>query len=314
MDIHKNARSCLASRALLVRRVRKEGWTVRAAAEAAGLSVRRAYHWLGRERDEGEAGLLDRSSRPRSCPHATSSSLVCRILALRHERRPGAEIAQRMGLPISTVGRVLRRHGLGRLRALDPKPPIQRYERSAPGELLHIDVKKLPRIAAAGHRVTGDRRKQARGVGYDFVHVCVDDRSRAAYAEILADERKDTVTGFLERAVAWFGCRGIAVKGVMTDNGMGYRSHVFRQRCEQGSIRHCRTRPYTPRTNGKAERFIQTLLREWAYRFRYEHTAQRTAMLLPFLHFYNHHRAHRALGGLPPVSRLRLNNVVSTNS
>ena len=314
MDIHKNARSCLASRVLLVRRVREEGWTVRAAAEAAGLSVRRAYHWLAREREEGEAGLLDRSSRPRRQPRATKAAKVREVMSLRRQRCHGPEIAHRLGLPVSTVGRLLRRHGLGRLRALDPKPSVRRYERSVVGELLHIDVKKLPRIVRPGHRVTGDRTHQPRGVGYDFLHVCVDDHSRSAYGEILNDERKETVTAFLERARAWFAAHGVRVTGVMTDNGNGYRSLIFRDACQAAGIRHLRTRPYCPRTNGKAERFIQTLLREWAYRFRYERTEQRTALLMPYLHFYNFHRAHRALGGLPPASRLRLNNVVSTNS
>ena len=314
MDIHKNARSCLASRVLLVRRVRNEGWTVSAAAAAAGLSVRRAYHWLARERQEGKAGLRDRSSRPHRQPQATSQAKVEQVLALRRRRQPAAEIAQRTALPASTVGRMLRRHGLGRLRALEPKPPVVRYERSVPGELLHIDVKKLARIARPGHRVTGNRAHQPRGVGYDYVHVCVDDCTRLAYVEILADERKHTVASFLERAARWFAARHVTVAEVMTDNAMAYRSHAFRDTCQRSQIRHCRTRPYCPRTNGKAERFIQTLLREWAYRFAYEHTDQRSAMLLHYLHFYNHHRAHRALGGLPPVSRLRLNNVVSTNS
>ena len=314
MDIHKNARSCLASRVLLVRRVRSEGWTVRAAARAAGLSVRRAYCWLAREREQGEAGLIDRSSRPHRRPGATEGAKIEQILALRRQRRPAAEIAQRLGLPVSTIGRLLRKQGLGRLRNLDPKLPAQRYERRAAGELLHIDVKKLPRIVRPGHRVTGDRTHQPRGVGYDFLHVCIDDYSRGAYGEILSDERKETVTGFLQRARAWFAAHAIPVTGVMTDNGTGYRSHIFREACAAAGIRHIRTRPYCPRTNGKAERFIQTLLREWAYRFRYESSDQRTALLMPYLHFYNFHRAHRALGGLPPVSRLRLHNVVSTNN
>jgi transposase InsO family protein len=314
MDIHKNARSCLASRGLLVRRVREQGWTVRAAAEAAGLSVRRAYHWLARERNQGPCGLRDRSSRPWHQPKATAGCKVEQVMALRRERCPAAEIAQRVGVPLSTVGRLLRRHGLGRLHSLDPRPPVLRYERSVAGELLHLDVKKLGRIVRPGHRVTGDRSRQPHNVGWEFLHVCIDDRSRAAYVEILGDERKDSATAFLQRACAWFAAQGVTVTGVMTDNGNGYRSHLFREACQAAGIRHLRTRPYCPRTNGKAERFIQTLLREWAYRFRYEHSDQRRALLEPYLHFYNFHRAHRGLGGLPPVSRLRLNNVVSTNS
>lgn len=314
MDVHKNAKGTPASRALLVRRIRQEGWTVAAGAEAAGLSVRRAYHWLARARDEGEAGLVDRTSCPRRRPHAIPRHQLDRVLSLRRQRQPAAEIAQRLGLPVSTVGRLLRRNGLGRLSALDPKPPVVRYERATPGELLHIDVKKLARIVRPGHRVTGNRAHQPSAVGYDFVHVCVDDSTRFAYVEILADERKHTVSGFLERAAKSFAARQITVTGVMTDNGSGYVSKVFRDTCRRVQIRHCRTKPFCPRTNGKAERFIQTLLREWAYRFRYENTAQRTAMLWRYLHFYNYHRAHRSLGGLPPVSRLRLNNVVSTDS
>lgn len=314
MDVHKNAKGTPSSRALLVRRVKSQGWTVRAAAEAAGLSVRRAYHWLARERAEGEAGLLDRSSRPHRQPRATRAAQIEQVIALRRQRRPAAEIAARVGLPLSTVGRLLRRNGLGRLGGLEPKPPLCRYERSRPGELLHIDVKKLGRIVRAGHRVTGDRSRQPHRVGWEFLHVCIDDHTRAAYAEILQDERKDTVTSFLARARAWYVAHGVEVTGVMTDNGNGYRSHLFRQACQAAGIRHLRTKPYCPRTNGKAERLIQTLLREWAYRFRYERSEQRTALLMPYLHFYNFHRAHRALGGLPPISRLRLNNVVSTDS
>ena len=314
MDIHKNAKGTPASRGLLVRRVRRQGWTVRAAAEAAGLSVRRAYHWLAQERKRGEAGLMDRSSRPHRLPRATKAEKVEQVLQLRRQRRPGAEIAERVGLPVSTVGRLLRRHGMGRLRNLDPRVPPRRYERGTVGELLHIDVKKLARIVRPGHRVTGDRRHQPEGVGYDFLHVCVDDHSRAAYGEILADERQETVTAFLERARAWYQTHHVHVTGVMTDNGSGYRSRLFRAACQTAGIRHIRTKPYCPRTNGKAERFIQTLLREWAYRFRYQRSEQRSALLTPYLHFYNFHRAHRGLGGLPPVSRLQLNNVVSTNS
>ena len=209
---------------------------------------------------------------------------------------------------------ILRRQGLGRLAALDPKPTIVRYQRERPGELVHIDIKKLGKIDGIGHRITGNRASRARGVGWDFLHVCVDDASRLAYTEILPDERKESAVGFLKRALAWFATLGVAVERVMTDNGSAYRSHRFRDACETARVKHKRTRPYTPRTNGKAERFIQTSIREWAYRQAFTSSAQRAAAMRPWLHAYNRHRPHSALGGSPPFTRLTRDNLLGNDT
>lgn len=314
MDLHKNARSCPESRALLVRRVIEEGWTVRRAAEALGLSERAAYRWLARYRAEGSVGLVDRSSRPQRIPGRTPRERVAEIIVLRHRRYSGAEIACRTGIPRSTVARWLRRAGLGRLQQLAPPEPIRRYEKKHPGELLHLDIKKLGKIRGVGHRITGDKAKRARGVGWEFVHVAIDDNSRLAYVEVLDDERGQTASEFLRRAVAWFADREVAVRRILTDNGSCYVSKVFANTLSLLNLKHSRTRPYRPRTNGKAERFIQTLTREWAYAFTFQTSAARVHLLPKYLHFYNHHRAHSALGGQPPVSRLCLNNVVGIHS
>lgn len=312
MDIHKNARSCPASRALLVRRILEQGWSLRSAAEAAGLSERTAYKWLARYREAGPGALEDRSSCPRQMPTKTPDATIDQVLALRRQRRVGAEIAARLGLPRSTVARLLKRHGLGKLRALDPPPaPTQRYCRHHPGELLHLDVKKLGKIRGIGRRVTGNQRDRARGVGWEYVHVCVDDASRLAYVEIMPDERKGSAVAFLERALAWFARQGVRVQAVMTDNAPCYISKHFATACCRQALRHVRIRPYRPQTNGKAERFIQTMLREWAYRWVYRSSAQRRERLRVFLHFYNYHRQHQSLDSLPPASRLpNLNNVL----
>ena len=308
MDIHKNARSCVASRALLVRRVCEEGWTVKEAAEAQGLSERSAYRWLARYRAEGPPGLVERSARPRRMPTQTSTEMTAQIVALRRRRLTGSEIAARLGLARSTVARILQRSGLGRLRSLEPPEPVRRYEKQFPGELLHLDIKKLGRIGTIGHRVTGDYRQRARGGGWEFVHICIDDHSRLAYAEILPDERQDSAIAFLKRAVAWFASKGIQARAILTDNGGCYIAKRFVATCRQLGLRAKRTRPYRPQTNGKAERFIQTLLREWAYRWIYSHSSQRTQRLPLYLHFYNFHRQHMSLGNKPPISRLPLLN------
>jgi len=308
MDIHKNARSCVASRALLVRRVCEEGWTVKQAAEAQGLSQRSAYRWLARYRAEGPSGLMERSSRPHRMPTQTSTEMMAQIVALRRRRLTGSEIAARLGLPRSTVARILQRCGLGRLRSLEPPEPVRRYEKQFPGELLHLDIKKLGRIGTIGHRVTGDYRQRARGGGWEFVHVCIDDHSRLAYVEILPDERQDSAIAFLKRAVAWFAGKGIQARAILTDNGGCYIAKRFVATCRQLGLRAKRTRPYRPQTNGKAERFIQTLLREWAYRWIYSHSKQRSQRLPLYLHFYNFHRQHMSLGNKPPISRLPLLN------
>ena len=314
MDLHKNARSCLASRVLLVRRVLEEGWTVRSAAEALGLSERAAYRWLARYREEGEAGLRDRSSRPRRVPSRTPSERIEEIVRLRRERMSGGEIACRMGMARSTVARWLARGGLGRLKQLAPPEPIRRYQKEHPGELLHLDIKKLGKISGVGHRITGNRLQRARGIGWEFLHIAIDDASRIAYAEVLADERGPTAATFLRRAVKWFETQGVKTKKILTDNGGCYISQPFAQICHLLGVKHSRTRPYRPRTNGKAERFIQTLTKEWAYAFTFQTSLARVHVLDQYLHFYNHHRAHSALGGRPPVSRLNLNNLVRINS
>jgi len=313
MDIHKNARSCPASRELLVRRVMEQGWSVAAAAEAAGLSVRTAYKWLGRYKAKGRGGLADGSSCPRRSPRRTPRTRRRQVVALRRQRMSGTEIAVRLDLSPATVGRILRHQGLSRLKSLEPTEPPRRYEKQHPGELLHLDIKKLGRIRGVGHRVTGKRQHRNRGIGWDFVHVAIDDASRLAYVEILPDERQGSATAFLERAVAWYAQHGIQVQRLLTDNGSCYRSKVFAKARRGLGMRHSFTRPYRPRTNGKAERLIQTLLREWAYRFAYQSSIQRQRCLAHYQHFYNWHRQHQALNRLPPASRLpsTVNNVLS---
>ena len=264
MNVHKNAKLTPAGRAELVRRV-LQGHRIQVVAEQMGVSRETARKWVKRYRAEGEAGLFDRSSRPHRSPRQLAARVVRRIRVLRRRRCTGERIAEELKLAVSTVGVWLRRLGLGRLRDLEPKPIVVRYEKQRPGELLHLDTKKLGRIQRIGHRIHGNRRKRSRGVGWEFLHVCVDDATRVAYAEVLPDERAVTATAFLERAVAWFRERDVFVERVMTDNGSCYVSHRFRRTLEALGVRHTRTRPYRPQTNGKAERFIQTAKREWAY-------------------------------------------------
>jgi transposase InsO family protein len=308
MDLHKNARSCPASRALLVERVMKQGWTVQGAADAAGMSERRAYVWLARFRAEGHAGLRDRSSRPRWIPHQTSRNRLERALALRRQKRSAGEIAAMIGVPRSTLARWLARNGLGRLRQLAPPEPARRYQKDVAGELIHLDVKKLGRIEVIGHRITGDRRRRSRGAGWEYVHVAIDDATRLAYAEVLENERAPATTAFLRRAIDFFSNSGVRVQALLTDNARVYESGAFVAACSESGITRSHTRPYRPCTNGKAEHFIQTLQREWAYAFAFPSSASRTALLPRYLHFYNCHRAHTSLGGKPPISTL--NNVV----
>ena len=305
MKLHRNARLTPFARELLVKRVRGFGWSVQDAAQAAGISVRTAYRWLARERREGLAGLQDRPRRARRIPHRTGRHRAERIERLRRRRLTAAQIAVRLAMPRSTVAAVLKRRGLERLSRLTPQPAAVRYERQRPGELLHLDVKKLGRFRRVGHRITGDRTRNSRRAGWEFMHVCIDDHSRLAYVETLADERGDTTTAFLRRAVRWFCRQGIRAERVMTDNGGGYRADSFQDACQELGLRHLRTRPYTPRTNGKAERFIQTMLREWAYARPYRTSNQRTKRLAPWLRYYNRERPHSALRGLPPHSRIR---------
>jgi transposase InsO family protein len=313
MKLHANARTCPNSRRLIVQRVSEQGWSLAAAAEAAGVSERTAQKWLDRFRAEGEPGLHDRSSRPKRSPEQTPAERVEAIEALRRLRMTAAEIAECLGMALSTVSRWLKRIGLGKRSRLEPPEPPNRYERKRAGELIHVDVKKLGRIRGAGHRMTGSRASQAKtrrhgrrvgASGWEFVHVCVDDATRLAFVEVLDDERGLTAAGFLKRAVAWFGSMGITVERVMSDNGACYCSKVHAQACRELELKHLRTRPYRPRTNGKAERFIQTLQGRWAYGALYGSSAERTAALPGWLTHYNFTRRHGALGHRPPAARL----------
>ena len=315
MKLHANARTCPKSRRLLVARIEEEGWSLATAAEAAGVSERTAAKWLARWRSDGELGLLDRSSAPRIRPTQLAPERVQAIEALRRLRMTAAEIAECLGMALSTVSRWLKRLGLGKRSRLEPPEPPNRYERSRPGELVHLDVKKLGRIQVPGHRVTGNRRQHAfrrsQGkhkrigtAGWEFVHVCVDDATRLAYAEVLADERGPTAAGFLRRACRWFASLGITVERVMTDNGACYRSTVHAVACRELGLKHLFTQPYRPRTNGKAERFIQTLQNRWAYGAIYGSSAERTRALPGWLTHYNFRRRHGSLGHRPPAARL----------
>ena len=311
MKLHRNARTTPFSRKLLVDRI-ESGDSVRAAAEAVGVSRSTAYKWLRRWSDEGEAGLEDRSSAPHRIPHRTRPGVVRRIEQLRQKRWTGRAIALKLGLARSTVSAWLRRLGLGLLRALTPPPVVRRYEKKRPGEMLHLDVKKLGRFKHPGHRVKGRKAgyRRTRGAGWEFVHVCIDDCTRLAYVEVLDDERKETAAGFLRRALAWYRRRKIEPERLLTDNGNCYRSHLFARTCQERGIKQSFTRPYRPQTNGKAERFIQTLLREWAYAKCYRSSTQREGALNPFLKYYNHERPHGGIGYETPVARFR--NRVST--
>ena len=310
MNVHSRAKTTPESRELLIRRVQAEGWSRREAAEAFGLSVRTAAKWLSRFRREGAEGLRDRSSRPHSSPQQTPGILRKKVLELRLKRLTGLEIAQTIGLPRATVSRILRKAGLGRLRSLEPPEPVRRYEHERPGDLLHIDIKKLGRIVGGpGHRIHGDRAKQKGGAGWEHVYVCVDDHSRLSYVEPLRNEDKQTAAGFLDRALAWYRASGIEPRRLLTDNGGVFRSDLFRAVCSRTRLRQSFTKAYRPRTNGKAERFIQTMLREWAYRRPYSSSATRRRALPRWLHHYNFHRLHSSLGHRPPASKV--NNLLS---
>ena len=304
MELHKNARTCPASRILLVHRI-LGGMPVTSAAEAAGVSRRTAFKWKSRYREAGEAALVDRSSRPHRMPRQAHPVRVEEVLRLRRRRHTSPQIAMRVGLSTATVARILARHGLSRLKSLESKEPAVRYQRDRPGELIHVDIKKLGRIGRVGHRIHGDQTKKVRGIGWEFVHVAIDDASRLAYAEVLPNERSLSSTAFLRRSVAWFQRHGVGVQAVMSDNGSCYVSHKFTATCQRLQLRHLRTRPYRPQTNGKAERFIQTLLREWAYQRPYSTSVQRTDRLPRYLNHYNRRRPHAALNKRTPAQRLR---------
>ena len=309
MNVHKNAPLTPVGREILVRRV-LNGEPVSEVTRDFGISKRTGFKWLARFRQYGVSGLADRSSRPRRCPRATSASKRRRIVALRRKRLTGAQIAQRIGVSAATVSRVLRRAGLSRIKDLEPTEPDRRYERAHAGELVHLDTKKLGRFKRPGKRRV--RRHGSDQVGWEVVHVAIDDRSRMAYTEIHADEKAPTAVAFLKAVVAYYARFGIRVQRIMTDNGPCYHSHSFRDTCQALGITHLFTRPYRPRTNGKAERFIQTALREWAYARTYRSSNQRRAHLAPWTHQYNWHRPHGSLGGHSPVSvlPLTLNNLL----
>jgi transposase InsO family protein len=329
MKVHANAPLGPKGRETMVLRVLEQGWSRMEAAEAAGVSERTCSKWVRRYLADGEAGLLDRSSAPKSIPHRTPDELVEAIVLLRKLRMTGAEIAFCLAMALSTVSAVLLRVGLGKLSRLEAPEPPNRYERRHAGELLHVDVKKLGRIAdgRAGHRVHGNRRLQRsprkrdgagrdrKLVGWEFVHVCVDDATRLAYVEVLPDEKATTAVGFLQRAIAFYAHHGITVQAVMSDNAACYRSTIHAFACRALGIRHLRTRPYRPRTNGKAERFIRTLLAGWAYGAIYGSSRERTAALDGWIWTYNHRRPHGALSHKPPIARLNeLNNLAGSYS
>jgi transposase InsO family protein len=301
---HKNARTTVYSRALLVKRVREQGMSVKEAAAQQGISRRTAYKWLGRYKEGGEAALENRGSRPHLSPRRLPVERVATLAALRRMRMSSPAIAFTLSLPVSSVTNELRRLGLSKLSGLEPKPPVVRYEHSQPGEMIHLDIKKLGRIDGVGHRITGDRSKRKPGAGWEYLHVCVDDHSRLAYTELLQDEKATTSTCFLIRAAGWLERQGVKINRVMTDNGSGYRSHLFLTACQSLGAKPIKTRPYTPRTNGKAERFIQTSLKEWAYGQAYESSAMRETFLQPWLDYYNNKRPHTALNHKPPISRI----------
>lgn len=305
MNAHKNDRTTPFGRAVMIRRVLQEGWSVAAVAASFEVSTRTVRKWLARFRREGRPGLESRSSAPHLVANKLPAPWLTMIARLRREyRMTGEEIALRLRLPRSTVASHLRRLGLGRLAALEPSEPARRYSRARAGELVHLDIKKLARFRRIGHRITGDRRHGSDGAGWEFVHVAVDDASRLAYVEVLPDEKRQSVTGFLLRALRWFKRQGVRVERVMTDNGAGYVSRLFRKVCRLLRLRHLRTRPYTPRTNGKAERFIQTLLREWAYALPYRSSDSRAADLPRWLRHYNQERPHASLAHQSPAAWL----------
>jgi len=303
--LHPNSKLTPTSRAAAVRDVLEHGWPVAEVAARRDVSPRTIYKWIARYREGGVPALQDRRSVPHRLWRRTPPGPVRRIVALRRRRWPAWRIARELGMPRSTVSAVLRREGLGRLGPVEPPPPVRRYERARAGELLHLDIKKLGRFRRAGHRRHGDRRRCTPGAGWEYVHVCVDDATRLAYVEVLESERTEHTLPFVERAVAWMRRQGIEVQRLMTDNGPAYVSKRFRALCDHLGVRHLRTRPYTPRTNGKAERFIQTLQREWAYAKTYRSSHLRRRALPPWLRYYNRHRPHRSLGDTPPLARLR---------
>jgi transposase InsO family protein len=316
MDTHQNAVLTPKGRELMVRAVLDNGLTKAVAACQFHTTAKTVGKWVKRFQEEGVDGLRDRSSRPLSSPDQTPAATCAVVETLRRQRYTGKQIAAEVGVSPATVSRILRRMGLNKLSALEPAEPVRRYEREHPGELIHIDIKKLGKIGVVGHRITGDRSKRVRGIGWEYVHVCVDDASRIAVVEIKPDERKKSAVAFLKATVAYYAGLGIKVERVMTDNGSCYRSRAFARACKRLKLRHIRTKPYTPKTNGKAERFIQTSLREWAYACAYQDSEGRAAQLPIWLHRYNWHRPHGSLNAKPPISVLGLtgNNLLRLHS
>ena len=306
MDVHKNARLTRFSRERMVERV-LSGVSCKIVASEMGVSTKTVHKWRRRYEAEGTKGLMDRSSRPKRYARATVAVAQVAVIALRKERLTYERIAQRLQISRATVGRILKREGLNRLSKLEPAPFYPRYERSTPGELIHLDVKKLGRIVRVGHRIHGDRSQSYNDAGWEYVHVAIDDHSRVGFASLLKDQRADSAAAFLRAAVAYYTGLGITVREVLTDNGPCYHSREFIQTCKQLNLQRRYTRPYTPRTNGKAERFIQTALREWAYARAFNHSSQRASDLPRWLHGYNWHRPHMSLAGQPPISRIGLN-------
>jgi transposase InsO family protein len=304
--MHKNARTTPLSRAGIVHRVLREGHSRRAVATALLLSEKTIRKWTRSYERSGVPGLETGTSCPRGVRPIEQRPGYAVVVALRRQRCSYAEISLRSGLSRATISRWLRRVGLNRLKKLEPTVPVVRYEREHPGDLLHLDIKKLGRIERVGHRMTGDPRDHARGIGWEYLHVGIDDRSRLSLAELYPDERGPSAASFLRLAVAYYRRFGVTIREVMTDNGSCYRSDLFRSTCRELGLRHIRTRPYTPRTNGKAERFIQTALKEWAYAHSYSHSKERAATLPLWLHRYNWHRPHQSLDRHPPISRLAL--------
>lgn len=317
MNIHKNARLTPHGRERIVQQARS-GQTPKAVGEAAGVCPRTVRKWIERYRCEGLAGLRDRSSRPHRLRRPTPQPVVEQVEALRRQRRTGKQIAAELRISPATVSRILKRLGLNRIDALEPAVPVRRYERERPGEMIHIDIKKLGRFNKVGHRISGDRSPsyKSRGAGWEFVHVAVDDNSRIAFAKVMPSERKRSAIAFLKAALTYYASLGVTVERVMTDNGSCYKSFAFRRACKRLGLRHIRTKPYTPRTNGKAERFIQTSLREWAYAQAYQNSRQRRAELPLWLHRYNWHRPHAGIDDRVPISRLGLpeNNLLRLHS
>lgn len=306
MHTHPNARLTPLSRERLLRRHIDGGEPLKALAAQAGISLRTAYKWLARYRLGGHTSLADRRSVRRNQRRTLDPQQLQHALDLRHQRCTLRRIARSLGAPLSTVGRVMKALGLGRLRNLEPKVPVQRYQWEKPGDMIHVDTKQLARFERIGHRITGDRRQGcSRGAGYEKVHVAVDDATRLAYVEVLPDEQKATTVGFLARAVGWFSDQGITCRRVLSDNGSSYRSGEWRKACSALDLKSIRTKPYTPRTNGKAERFIKTLLGEWAYAMPFQTSEERNRWLPRYLGLYNGRRCHMALGGLSPQQCLQ---------